>query len=529
MAERSGNAYKIDVRARATINGADVPVASVQLDFPLDGMPVATLFLSLGRNVYGNKIGQVSEAEGLITQLQPFAPVNIFVTATPVAGRAAPPGKSAGFPAGSEFQVFEGFLLMPSTNKSRLNSNATLTVTAYGRPMAYAGTTQFITGTHIEGIGGGDQTIVQKFGAKYNGRRILYDELLSVSPSPSSSVPAAIRNLMQIFIANTTTWAQTNSFAQDALSKLQLEGSFDLSRYATSGEFQEALDRRLSVQLIDLFYFTWVERHSDGSTGDLWDALTRAIDMFMFRFVPCIDRDIIAPITMCLGGEPFKTIDPNEYWAIDISKKFSPKDYSYVSQLALKSDLFQPHSWQSIATYPAVGFAEIKGIAGGRRGRLKVVEAPDWLLPPDPNGRRSLNPGGELPDFVNPDIGSETGELPEKIWFNALMGNAAADALLRDLVFAHRRAVLTGRMRFDIAPGSLLRINTVGEQFTGLKDTVYGHVLNVHVDIGESTGAQTSFEIGSIRSQAEQDSIGVPLHPLYASSFIGAPLTEEAG
>jgi hypothetical protein len=96
-----------------------------------------------------------------------------------------------------------------------------------------------------------------------------------------------------------------------------------------------------------------------------------------------------------------------------------------------------------------------------------------------------------------------------------------------------RYAVLQGKLRFDLAPGTTVFIRNSpprfleGDQF-GLN--LIGSISRTSIIIdAESATANTSFQVDYIRTEAENDSLStsVPKHPLYELPFVGAPLIHE--
>ena len=133
--------YYLRVSGRVNINGKDYPLLFFSVTYAIDTIPTAMIGMPIGKNA---STGSISAAEGLISTLEPFTPIDVYVTIKPF-DRAAPPGKSQGFPSG-EFKVFTGYVAMPGMRKSFDSSTASLVVGAFGIAGGFGGTTQYTRG-----------------------------------------------------------------------------------------------------------------------------------------------------------------------------------------------------------------------------------------------------------------------------------------------------------------------------------------------------------------------------------------------
>lgn len=98
-----------------------------------------------------------------------------------------------------------------------------------------------------------------------------------------------------------------------------------------------------------------------------------------------------------------------------------------------------------------------------------------------------------------------------------------------------RSARLSGRLRFDIAPGSIIKIEVPEESFVrqrmGTKQTfAYAQVIGVSYSISsEQQRAGTAYQLAFLRDEAENidDSYSVAGHPLWKNNWSGAPLVNQ--
>jgi hypothetical protein len=188
---------------------------------------------------------------------------------------------------------------------------------------------------------------------------------------------------------------------------------------------------------------------------------------------------------------------------------------------------------------------DIKSIGGVfenpnmQEGMIYFREAPQWVAngvsqmawaqdaAMRPHGNAFAGPAGNKPNF--PDAG-QLHQQAKTLW------DEYAKAIYLWEVFKTRRGSVTGRVRFDIAPGSSVSLVTTEEKFiqqSGInvgEQTLFGIVTNVTVMIdSEAVSGYTSFEISYIRDQNENSdsNLSVDKHPLWSHTWPGAPLVKE--
>jgi hypothetical protein len=118
------------------------------------------------------------------------------------------------------------------------------------------------------------------------------------------------------------------------------------------------------------------------------------------------------------------------------------------------------------------------------------------------------------------------------------VGCQLARAYLSTMSFMHRTGSITGRLRFDIAPGSPIEIEIIGKNvpfYRGSSDNGNSSVLSAHVeqvdiDIdGVQPSARTTLHLTHMRTSSEQErfkSIVMDQHPLFQEMWQGAGLLD---
>jgi hypothetical protein len=234
-----------------------------------------------------------------------------------------------------------------------------------------------------------------------------------------------------------------------------------------------------------------------------------------------------------LGGEPYRIIDPDEYnTSVADESGFSQQDYAYRATVGLYATNFRTSKCDKtsgIAT--KMGVASIAHQLKGMQGMTELIQAPEWLIPSGAPADLTVGKGGPVPDASNPDAPAEHLAYGDSInkFLESTLGNAVAATDLYEKLFLNRGSMtISGRLRMDIAPGSLIKINTPGERFLGEKDVFYGMVsaVTVHASAGDGSGgsAGTSLRVVSFRSEYEHETLTTPYHPLYKEAWIGGGL-----
>jgi hypothetical protein len=250
---------------------------------------------------------------------------------------------------------------------------------------------------------------------------------------------------------------------------------------------------------------------------------------FVFDFVPTVDEDALVSImpNVKLTGDVL-TIDPNEYFALESARQYSPTMYAETTQLALIASGVVPGPWEptgKVRYFGRAGLPEQTSVKA-EEGRLVQAFAPGWLVPRSVAAAFSMNKGNGISDDANPKavaaLEKELTAVEPKYY---TMADALALAMLDRLIFVQRTMSIQGRFRMDIAPGTQLRIHTAGERFSGKEDTLYAMVNKVRLDVS-SNGASTFLVLQYVKSENDMQTFSVAEHPLYSTIWTGGPLIQ---
>jgi hypothetical protein len=108
-----------------------------------------------------------------------------------------------------------------------------------------------------------------------------------------------------------------------------------------------------------------------------------------------------------------------------------------------------------------------------------------------------------------------------------------AEQWFKTELLQQRYGEFSGKLRFDIAPGSVIKIKAPTENMPQLSDNtdMIATVVQVSFSINaENANAGTAFSVSHIRSPAENDDrliAGSDTPPLYNERWAGGPLSSK--
>jgi len=171
------------------------------------------------------------------------------------------------------------------------------------------------------------------------------------------------------------------------------------------------------------------------------------------------------------------------------------------------------------------------------RGQILIKEPPAWLSSPVPHSvyaaETTSTTGKQAGDGASPGTGAETGAdgtpRPTEAEHNFKEANILdrfAKHWYQSEVLSQRYGELSGKLRFDIAPGSVVRIMTP-DSAIGDEMPVLGNVVQVSIVINaEQHTAGTSFTLANLRTERENIDANLTSDdpPLYLDRWTGGPL-----
>ena len=277
------------------------------------------------------------------------------------------------------------------------------------------------------------------------------------------------------------------------------------------------------------------EMSSSFGEQTIWGKLLQYAGQFMFAVIPQISQALVVPFIPSIRQTYCKEISVNDYSLRQVNM-----------QLA--------RSLRGVAIYNTAG--STTGLTGGGgspviggcyappvdpvNGLVWVIPPPSWLANMgvgawSPTKTTAIKSGqinsGVTPRTINKGLQVINDEATVSS-IESLMNGYAHTVYTIDSLRG-RAAQISDRLRFDISPGSIVRITSTGDPFikrSNLQDALIGCVIGVSVAINaEKTAAGVTFQVEFLRTEPEngEEQITVEKHPLYEDAFVGAPLVDE--
>lgn len=277
----------------------------------------------------------------------------------------------------------------------------------------------------------------------------------------------------------------------------------------------------------------------------LWAKLVGYMSMFGAAVVPQIDKALVVPYIPCLRSVFCKSIGSCDYTFVNMSQQVS----QLLRGIALTGSMdFQagtaPTGDRSIASLVGVGGCYAP--PGLTKGMIKFVAPPPWLRDVPYAGFSAKKVLGitskkAFSSATTPKVDQDADLMANKD--NLKKEDIAKN--ISDLYDAYAKYVyateslrgrfgtISGKLRFDIAPGSSVSLAGSAEQFMqqgdALAQNMIGSVMRVSIGINaESSQAGTTFALTNIRTEKENedDKFSMDTHPLYDAAFTGAPMLD---
>lgn len=283
----------------------------------------------------------------------------------------------------------------------------------------------------------------------------------------------------------------------------------------------------------------------------IWDKLIQAYGAaFKFAVVPRPESAMVVPFVPGIRLPWIKKILPDDIRQIDATS-FIRRPIRGVGIWAGRDFRTAAYGRQTANLYAPLGVGGCYLPDPEAKGMLLIRRAPGWLanVPAAAGDARTTMIGGKdgarrpTSTATTPQEGNEEALRPDEGPVEAAKNSAnifenLAHWTYMAEVLRGRVVVVTTKLRFDIAPGSNVQVQAVGEPFIqsllgadALRLDLLGTVTRVVTTLdAENRIGQTTFQLAHVRtvSENEDDRTSLDRHPLYPESevFSGAPLVD---
>jgi len=273
----------------------------------------------------------------------------------------------------------------------------------------------------------------------------------------------------------------------------------------------------------------------------MWGKILQWAGTFWFMVVPRPEEVLIVPNSGPLRGDHWATLKTSDYVQADMNNSMKQLVRCVgISHTVTTSTGFDtsgavegaPTHYDLAAVYPP---------EPPKRGVAIVKEAPDWLADPVLSWQKSRK------TVATPDrevVGSQDGadgdgnemDPKEDIQKNTEDLQSVMQKLAQQWYvienLAGRYTEISGRLRFDICPGSTVKVEAGSDPFVAndqLQETYYAQVMGVTTAINsEQQRAGTTFSLAFVRTEEENetDEFTVSSPPLYKEGWYGKEMAD---
>lgn len=266
-----------------------------------------------------------------------------------------------------------------------------------------------------------------------------------------------------------------------------------------------------------------------------WDKLVGQIcPMFNMAFVPMVETGIVVADCPAYNGDFWKEISSDDYDVYDLTRELHRPlravgvigGYSLETQVGIngRNDIL-----------PAIGGVYTEDSVRPGDGMILYVATPPWLanLNFQPNvvgGSTGLKNSVPIKGATAPQAGQPDAAFPDAFGANVTnLFRRYAKSVFVNQMLRGQAGSISGKLRFDVAPLSILKVTATSDKFIGrgqddLAFDIYGCVQRVTISINAESGmAGTTFAMSHVRTEAENKvaRTSVSEHPLFGKSIHG--------
>lgn len=526
------------------VNGTELVASQFSMSYGLNSIPTATALIALGRNA---RTGEKSAVHQAVAQIKQMAPVKVELIGTL---RDWDTNKTQ-WPRG-EHVLFIGYVSGIAYRRSlgRVSLVLNMVHQLVDLSMSAAGSADVVPGaindlmlpSSSEGAGG---QVYATAGGKFIGQ--LPDDI------PKDFSEGLLKVLVHLCEENQLQTHDSDwCGGQRGPVNEKRDNSMALDVIRASGEWRgihnlvgtDEYCAKYPLQIASngySFVSNWVGRRVAASlTGDsIWSMLVGSLlPSFGLYLIPIATEAYLAPIIpMCRSIG--KTIKANEY--VDFNLRMMSQRPLYGVGIFASYNLATVEKTGNSKLCVGATYTARSPQGETNDGMWMFTQAPGWMdgwvnydpqvLDGNPDVVAMMNQPSHDAAGVDAEAVDRSPSSEVDGW-NDIMANYAR-MLYASNSLRGRGGSLVGKLRFDIAPGTTLRIEAKGDN-TNLPDdlaaNMIGLVANVNITINaEQAAATTSFELTNLRTDDENgdDRMSMGSHPFFPAHFNYAPLVKS--
>ena len=538
------------------INGVEIPVSQVSLRYGLNAIPEATVVVALGKDV---KTNELSKSYAIAKAIKQMVPIKISIRGS--LGDWSTFGNEQWPDATEPVVIFMGYV--SGMTYRRTSGRISLVINAVNQLIDLAlssggskdvvpnSPADLLLPTLVPSAGSTNQSAAGTADTKF-----YLDLNASVITDFSKAILTCLYNVSQknfLQLNNKLVWCPgttvPTSSEENKKASRAIDGFGDWLGIANykENEIKEKYARPYPLAL-DSFpkdaACRSISRQISNSLAStsMWGMLIGSISAeFSCGIIPMARSAIFAPI-LPMAKKHRITLFSEDYVDFNFSCMSQTPLYAFA---IISNYSFFTFSGKT-GSDKCVGASYVANVKGAEEvpdGMYMFGQAPDWLdswtnFDPVANtnpavvamtsGTSNTGVGGSPNPSVNRNLNQES------IQYSSAL-NKYAKMMYATNALRSREGVIVGKLRFDIAPGTTIKISSGrrDKAYNGLDslaEPLIGFVAKVTITIdAEQAAASTSFELTNLRTETEnqEDRFSMETHPFFSNYFEYAPIVPE--
>jgi len=509
--------------------------------FAMNSIPSASMLVAVGVNARDGKKATIHEAIGVLKQQQK---IEVFLTPTVLSVEKIP---TAALPDGERIKIFEGKIVGTGWRRTYDGAHFTINMLHWLGDLNYA--------SAISASSHPGNPADYAYPAAYRVLGPRGDADVGADPSRAAWVTMPDQELVGLFEADLWTntlkpWIKT--IAEDDPFEVNLlggqPGGGDDNALAALDKIIVAPEVPLEVDLqganaavIRHGIAEALTREAGGNwvNTTLWGKLVGEwAPAYWFSVIPRVEDCLVVPFTGGLQGAPWSVIGTEDYNQADLNAQLHQvlRAVGIVHPVMSMTGVNLNRGGIKLDTGGCAGWYQPDDLD---QGMVLLKDAPKWIadtLIPHTFSKTSQGiedkPIGTSVDEVAGDPQEPAQELADNLQGGKDVMSAYAHQWYVLESLKGRVGEVSGKLRFDIAPGSNVLVKAGGSLNVDddkLVEDIYATVMQVSYLINaESQKAGTAFTLAHIRTASENasEATSVEKPPLYLKKWVGATLSD---
>ena len=275
--------------------------------------------------------------------------------------------------------------------------------------------------------------------------------------------------------------------------------------------------------------------------SDIWSLIVGYYaQIFSCRLVPRFDDAIFAPITPSYRDAYCVEVGANDIFQLDALEPMASSIRKIGISLGASAAFGLDANSIAQAAFNGVCYPNDEKSNDNETGEVRFISPPPFLRSIEmaqhqvfhelSQKRQTLGGTASVEPLDNAEADAAILKIQDQV---AILAYRYAKTAYFEQKIINKTVKVVGKLRFDIAPGTMLRVRPDIDQYVGVgarPPSIQGLVTRVTIVVDASRRvASTMLQLSHVRTAEENrsDEFTTDKHPLYARTFVGAPLHDD--